>query len=305
MFDILMLIAGGTLLFYGGDWLIDGARDLALRMRVSTMLVSIVIVGFGTSAPELFVSIQAVLADKSSIAIGNVVGSNIANLALILGLTAVLLPFVCDRKSILIDGGAMVAATCLLALVIALGFVNRIMAVGILAVLVVFLIWRQKHDDADDDDGIEIENGLRKACLITGAGIVVLPFASWLFVKGASGLAVLMGVSEAIIGLTVVAIGTSLPELAVCVSAALKRAPEVAFGNVLGSNLFNSTVVIAGAGLAAPFAISREFIIMDVPLMLLATVVALVFAWSHFRFSRTEGALLLGGYCGYIAVCIS
>ncbi|MEM8811931.1 MAG: calcium/sodium antiporter [Pseudomonadota bacterium] len=297
---ISFLLIGGLLLYFGGDWIVDGAKGLAERTHVSPFLIAMVLIGFGTSAPELFVGMRAVSYGSFDIAMGNVVGSNIANLLLVLALSAVIAPIATSRRLITIDGGAALAATVAFILVCLDGTVSRTEAFLLIAALFGFLYFRLRTDQAEDDEEDEASISLTKAVGLAVLGLIALPLGAHLFVAGAVGSATYMGVPEAVIGLTVVAIGTSLPEMAACLCAAFKRQNDMAIGNILGSNVFNCTIVVGGASLVAPMQVSDRFLNGDLWLMLGFTVAALYMMRTAFSLSRVEGGILLATYAGYL-----
>lgn len=298
--NISYLLIGGLLLYFGGDWIVDGARSLAEKMRISPLLVSMVLIGFGTSAPELFVGIKAVSNGHFDIAMGNVVGSNIANLLLVLALTAVITPIATTRRLLWVDGGAALAATMGFILATLDGEVSRTEACLMIAALFAFVIYRLKNDDAGEGDDEDELFDTPKAIVLTILGLIALPVGAHLFVIGAVGSATYMGVPEAVIGLTVVAIGTSLPEMAACLSAAAKKQKDMAIGNILGSNVFNSTIVVGGASLVVPMQVADRFLTSDLWMMLLVTLVTLYMMRTSFQLSRIEGGLMLAAYTGYL-----
>lgn len=301
LFHLSYLLIGGVLLYFGGDWIVDGARGLAARMRISPLLVSMVLIGFGTSAPELFVGVKAVNYGHFDIAMGNVVGSNIANLLLVLALTAVIAPIATTRRLLWVDGGAALAATAAFILACLDGEVSRIEAGLLIAGLLVFVFFRLKADQVTGDGETDEDLfDIPKALLFAVLGLVALPVGAHLFVIGAVGSAVYMGVPEAVIGLTVVAIGTSLPEMAACLCAAAKKQSDMAIGNILGSNVFNSTVVVGVASLFVPMQVSERFVASDLWLMLGFTLAALYMMRTAFQLSRVEGGLMLAAYTGYL-----
>ena len=301
LFHLSYLLIGGVLLYFGGDWIVDGARGLAARMRISPLLVSMVLIGFGTSAPELFVGVKAVNYGHFDIAMGNVVGSNIANLLLVLALTAVIAPIATTRRLLWVDGGAALAATVAFILACLDGEVSRIEAGLLIAGLLVFVFFRLKADQVTGDGETDEDLfDIPKALLFVVLGLVALPVGAHLFVIGAVGSAVYMGVPEAVVGLTVVAIGTSLPEMAACLCAAAKKQSDMAIGNILGSNVFNSTVVVGVASLFVPMQVSERFVASDLWLMLGFTLAALYMMRTAFQLSRVEGGLMLAAYTGYL-----
>lgn len=286
--DILFLSIGGTLLFCGGDWLVDGIEGLAMRYRVPSVLVAFVVMGFGTSAPELFVAVQATLAGAPDIAMGNIVGSNIANLLLVLAVTALIMPLAIDRNVLRIDGGAMLLSALALGVTAADGAVSRSDALMLILGMLGYLLFRYRTLPANaavEDDPARGHSASIFKCVVA---LIALPVGAHLFIDGAVGIAELVGVSETIIGLTVVALGTSLPEMASCVAAALRRNSDMVLGGILGSNVFNGTVVMGSAALAVPLTVSPDFTGFWIPVMLAGSVMTLIFLRSGFVLSRRE-----------------
>jgi cation:H+ antiporter len=303
---------GLFLLFVGGEALVRGAVILARSLNISPLFVGVVIVGFGTSAPEFVVSLEAVLQGKPDITTGNIVGSNIANLLLILGTAAVIYPMPaklerCGREALAVLGGAL-----LLIVLAFLGVITAWMGIAMLVVLAAILIFsyrRQKHGPAMDDEMLEEMRlpsknkgaNLGIGFVVAAAGIATLVLGSHWLIDGAVDVAMAFGVSEAVIGLSLVAVGTSLPELATAVVAALRRHSDVALGNVLGSNVFNVFAILGGASLFAPIPVAPQILQVDVWICLAATLLVGVLLKSENRLSRSEGSLLLAAYVGYIA----
>jgi cation:H+ antiporter len=310
--DYALSIGGLVLLFAGGESLIRGAVGLALRLHVSPLFTGLVVVGFGTSAPEFLVCLQAALRGQYDITIGNIVGSNIANLMLILGVAALIQP-VLSRASILRrDGLAMLVASVVLVGLAYLGEVSRPLALGLLAVLAAFITacYRSERRQRDSATAAEVEQEIEEvgrlpeqvwvALLAALIGVVALVFGANMLVEGASGIARAYGVSEAVIGVTLVAIGTSLPELAAVIVAALRKHADVALGNVLGSNVFNVFGMLGLTALIEPLAISPAFLTLDLWVMLGVSVLLLVFLTTGNRLNRVESLTLLAGYAAYV-----
>ncbi len=298
--DVGFLLAGAALLYLGGDWLVDGARGLAARFGVSPLFVGIVIMGFGTSAPEIVVTVDAALTGSHDVAIGNVVGSNIANLCLILAITAMLSPVMANPTIIRFDGPAMVLATFAFAALALDGQVGRLDALVLMAAAFGYF-WLRLHGDRSRDRSAEELDGAAdmpamRAAGLAVVGIIALPCGAHVFLDGAVGVAVLLGVSEAIIGVSLVALGTSLPELTACVMAARKNRGDMALGNVLGSNVFNSTIVIGIAATTAPIQVSAVFAEKGLWLMIATSLAAIVFLRTGYVLSRREGGVMLAGY---------
>ena len=301
------LTLGLVLLAGGGDVLVRGATQVARRLGVSPLLIGLTLVGFGTSTPELVTSIQAALAGSPGIAIGNVVGSNVANVLLILGVAAVVAPFAVSPQAFKRDGVAVVGAAVLLVAVCLYGTVTAWVGLAFLATLAAYLVLSVRQDRRADagteaalGEGERLPPVLLSLLLVAvGIGATVLG-ARWL-VQGAIVLARDLGVSETVIGLTIVAVGTSLPELVTSVVAAAKRQSALAFGNVIGSNVFNVLFILGATALVRPVEVPAEIVRVDVWVMLAATLALAAAAVTGWRVTRGEGAVLLAGYVAYLA----
>lgn len=309
--DLVYIVLGLVLLVGAGDALVRGAVALSLRLGLSAMLVSATVVAFGTSAPELLISVQAALAGSPGIALGNVVGSNIANVLLVLGVPALIRPLAGCGTEAHRNLYFMIAAT---ALFTALVFSGEIALLGGLALLAltalmvgdsVRIALRGGGNGPSEADLAEIEDidphmDVWKVLLLIGAGLIGLPLGAHLLVDGAQSIARDLGVSEAVIGLTIVAIGTSLPELATTVVAAIRGQADVAIGNVIGSNIFNITAIIGTAALFAPLPIPPEILTRDVWVMLLASAVLVPYVLFCRSFGRATGTAFVLAYAGYL-----
>lgn len=310
MWNVLYLILGIALLTLGGEALIRGALGIARRAGVSPLLSGLVIVGFGTSMPELVVSTQAVLAGQPDIAVGNVVGSNIANVLLILGVCAVITPLAVQPSALRRDAVVVIAASVLFVVLSWGSGLGRVDAVLLLLGLAAYLTWayRSERDipagEAEppaESEELDVEPmPLLWAGAATALGLALLIAGSQVLLKGAIGVAQLMGVSEAVIGLTLVAVGTSLPELTISVIAALRRQADVAVGNVLGSNIFNLLGILSVSALVRPLEVSERIATFDQWVMLGVALSLFVFLYTSRTVSRWEGAILLSGYIAYV-----
>lgn len=300
--DLLFLAIGGVLLFLGGDWLVAGIERLAEGLRVPPVILAFVVMGFGTSAPELFVAVQAMLTSAPDIATGNVVGSNIANLLLVLAIAALIAPIEIDADVLRIDGGAMLAGAFALGLVAMDGVVSRIEAGMLFLGMLAYLgtRWRTLASTGEAD-GFQ-KGGWMGAAAWCGVALIALPTGAHLFIEGAIGIAARLGASEALIGLTVVAVGTSLPEMASCFAAAIRRQSGVILGGILGSKVFNGTVVLAAAAIVAPVAVADDLIVFWIPVAIAASVATLVFLRTGFFLSRREAMIMLVGYAAIFTV---
>lgn len=307
---LLELAVGLGLLVLGGELLVRGAGGFALRMGVSPLLIGLTVVGFGTSTPELVTSLEAAFKGSPGIAIGNVVGSNTANVLLILGIAALLAPIPVERRAFLRDGAvAAVAALACLAVVLAgsLERLSGLVLVSLLAAYIAFTAWRERRPRRAEDPLREARRSMRIPIAIGLAlgGLAITILGARLLVDAAIGLAQLAGVSDAVIGLTVVAVGTSLPEMATSVVAAYRRAPEIAFGNVVGSNIYNVLGILGATALVHPIPVPPEIIAFDIWVMLAAALALTAAAITGWQVTRREGAALLGAYGTYIWVLAS
>ncbi len=305
--DILLVVGGLALLVIAGDLLVRGAVNLALRLGIPALIVGLTVVAFGTSAPELLVSVQAVLRDAPEIAIGNVVGSNIANILLVLGLPAIFYAMRTDGQDTRRSYVTMLAASGLFIGLSFLGPIRWPHALVLLAGLTLML-WdnyrsAQAHRAAESEaelEGVDFGMTKLKIALFLTAGLIGLPIGADLLVDGAVNIARDLGVTEAVIGLTLVAIGTSLPELATTVMAAIRREADVALGNVIGSNVFNLLGIIGIAGLVGAIPVGEDFLQMDLWVMLAASLVILPFVFRKWPISRLWGLVFTGLYVAYL-----
>ncbi len=311
---LVSLVAGFVLLVLGGEALVRGAVATATRLGLSPLFIGIVLVGFGTSSPELVTSLQAAFAGSPGIAVGNVVGSNIANILLILGIGALLLPIACDPKAFYRDGTVVGVSALILAGVVMIGHLDRWTGLAFVAALLAYIVFTYVKESRAPDaaaavhageaalklDGEPMRLPLALALAIGGIGLTI--YGAKLLVDGAIALAATYGISEAVIGLTVVAVGTSLPELVTAIIAAVKKHGDVAFGNILGSNIYNTFAILGITAAVHPLDVPHEIIEFDIWVMLVATVLLLFFAVSGWIVSRREGAVLLGLYVLYIGV---
>lgn len=314
---VLAIILGLMLLVWSADRFVEGAAFTARHFGMQPLLIGMVIVGFGTSAPEMAVSALAAMQGNPGIALGNAYGSNITNIALILGLTAVLSPILVHSQVLRKELPILLAITALAAWQLWDGEVTRTEAIVLLLVFAGVMAWSiwQGMTKGDDALGIETEQELiahsmtlRQAVIWLVVGLLFLILSSRMLVWGAVEIAQAFGVSDLIIGLTVVAVGTSLPELASSIIAAKKGENDIALGNILGSNLFNTLAVVGIAGMIHPMAVEPEVLTRDIAVMAGLTVLLFVFAYGFRgmgRINRIEGAALITCYIGYTAYLIS
>lgn len=307
----LAVIGGFLFLVWGADRFVIGAAATARNLGVAPLIIGLTIVGFGTSAPEMLVSTVAALQGNPGLAVGNAIGSNITNIALILGLTALIMPLAINSK-LLRRELPILTATMLAGLVLLLdGELSRLDGAVLLLGLLALVIWMVRTGMAErSSDPLETEFSdeiprdmpMPKALFWVGVGLLVLLGSSQLLVWGAVGIAQSLGVSDLIIGLTIVALGTSLPELAASITSVLKGEHDIAVGNVIGSNLFNLLAVLGIPGLLQPLAIDSEVLTRDYPIMIGLTLMFFVMAFGFRgkgRINRVEGGILLACYLGY------
>ncbi|MBA56664.1 MAG: calcium/sodium antiporter [Pseudomonadales bacterium] len=312
----IAIIVGLAILVWSADRFVAGSSVIAMHFSVPPLLIGMVIVGFGTSAPEMSVSILAALQNNSGIALGNAYGSNIANIALILGLTAMISPVIVRSHVLRKELPLLTGVTVLAAWQLWDGTITRLEASGLLAVfvgLMAWTIWQGLHQGQDviiedinqELDGLDIP--IRQAVVFLVSGLVLLIISSRILVWGAVEIAQGYGVSDLIIGLTIVAVGTSLPELASSVVAARKGEHDIALGNVLGSNLFNTLAVVGIAGVIQPMVAGPEVFNRDMLVMLALTIGLFIMGYG-FRapghINRIEGVALLVCYFSYVAYLI-
>ncbi|GAB4150398.1 MAG: calcium/sodium antiporter [Planctomycetota bacterium] len=300
LFAIILVLTGGGLLYYGGDFLVRGSSSLALRKGVSMMVVGLTVVSMGTSAPELIVSLIAGVQGNADISVGNVVGSNIANVGLVLGISALIRPLSLRRSTLRSDLPFVLATSLLLWFALLDGSVNRVDAIIMLAFFSVFMFYcfKNMRVGAEADEIGVLPKTWQEYAMIVG-GIVVLFAGGKYFVVGAEKLARMIGMSDFAIGLTVVAVGTSLPELATSVIAAVRKNADISVGNVLGSNVFNLVFILGLVGLLVDLPCERSAVYVDVPVMLGVSLILLPLAYRY-KLGRFGGAVLLAVYLGYI-----
>lgn len=316
----LPLIAGLVLLVAGGELLVRGAVQAAERIGISPLVIGLTLVGFGTSMPELVTSVQAGLSGSPGIAYGNVVGSNIANILLIAGVSALITPIIVARSALRRDAAVMLAVAIAFALIAPFLPMGRVTGLVFLAVLVAYILFVIRQERSTSEHGALHDKGAALAgadptiapphpgrrlvvpLLIAAAGLALVVGGGSLLVNGAVALARGFGVSETVIGLTIVAIGTSAPELVTSVIAALKRQGDVAFGNVVGSNLYNILGIGGTTALIAPSMVPAEIARFDAPVMVAVSLLLVIFAATGLRVGRREGAVLLAGYAVYLWV---
>lgn len=308
MLIALSIIGGFLILTLGAEALVRGATTIALRLGITPLVIGLTIVAFGTSAPELAVSVKAALAGNSGIALGNVIGSNIVNIGLILGITALIRPIEVKSEMVKRDIPIMILASMLFWGLLLDGELSLIDGVILLSFMLGYLVFSYfSAKNTNDADGEVIEEGPKNpllSLLFIAVGISMLVGGGILFVNGAVDLAKVFGVSEVIIGLTIVAIGTSMPELVTSVLAALKGQSDIAIGNIVGSNIFNILGILGVTAIVYPVS-GLGFQSLDFIVMLALAVIILPFAWTGLRIGRREGATLLIAYLGYLIYLVN
>lgn len=309
--QILLLIAGLVLIVYGADFLVDGASSIARKVGISEFVIGLTIVGMGTSAPEMVVSFIGAIQGKADVAVGNIVGSNIFNTLLILGLSAMILPMAISRNNIRRDipiNIGVVALMMLLGLKATLGYgpengLTRLDGGILLAAFIIYIWSCFKFDKKDDSEGSsDKEIGTIKAILLIFAGLAGLIIGGRLFVNSATSLASMLGISEKFVAITILAGGTSLPELATCVVAAVKKKGQLALGNIIGSNIFNILLILGGSALINPLSFA-DLDFVDLGVLFLSSLMVL---GSYFFFrkkviDRGDGAIMSIIWVAYMA----
>ena len=313
LISLLAILSGFALLVWGADRFVHGAAATASNLGVSTLVIGLTIVGFGTSAPELLVSAMAALSHNPDLAVGNAIGSNITNVGLVIGVTALVCPLVVNSSTLRREF-PLLFMVMLLVLVLLLDHrLSRSDGVILLSGLALLLYWMvrlglsgKRPEPMTKEFEREIPQvSLRRALLWTLIGLVVLLISSRILVYGAVNIAHMLGVSDLVIGLTIVAVGTSLPELAASIMSALKNEPDIALGNVIGSNMFNLLGVLGLPGVISPLAIEPEVLTRDFSFMVGLTIAMFLFAYGFKkpgRINRLEGGVLLGIYVAYMVV---
>ncbi len=312
----LQIVVGLALLAIGGEGVVRGAVGVARRLGLSELLIGLTLVGFGTSTPELMTSIDAALAGSPGIALGNVIGSNIGNILLILAAVVLIRPLSVNPAAVRRDGLIVIAASfALAAMALVFGELNRWIGAAFVAVLALYIVaaWRLERRGGPVADMHKAEshthdpapNALWLSLLFAFAGLGLLIWGADLLVEGAISTARVAGISESVIGLTIVAIGTSLPELVATLAAALKGRSDVAFGNIVGSNLYNILGILGVTALIQPLAIPIDIGVVDWAVLIGSACLLLVFAASGRRLTRLEGAILLAFYCSYVGYLLS
>lgn len=301
------MIISLVVLYFGAEWLVGGASSLAARLNISPLIIGLTIVSMGTSAPELVVSIKAAMAGQSALSIGNVLGSNLFNIALILGVSALIVPLTVKRQLLKVDVPVMVGATLLFLIMFIdgkLSFTESLILIILFVGYMVYLfIVSLKNKDLNEENTamIRIYKHWMLDVVLIALGLVGLIYGSDLLVKNAIIIAQKLGMSEAMIGLTIVAAGTSIPELATSLVAAVRKQSDIAIGNVVGSNTFNLLLILGTAGVIYPIE-TPDINILDSLFMLAISVLLWVFMKIGTKINRVQGVIFLLAYVGYYVV---
>lgn len=308
----VQLIAGFMLLLGGAEVLVRGAIALAKRLAISPLVIGMTVVALGTSAPELVVSLDAALSGSPGIALGNVIGSNIANLLLILGAVGMVMPIAAQSDGLWRDGLILLGGSLLFAALCWSGMVGLWSGMLLLAVFVAFLghsYWRETRNDGGAETEVQkvveirgVPASVTAAWLVLAAGLAGVVYGADLLVMGGVAVAKAAGVSEEVIGLTLIAFGTSLPELAASVVAAWRGHADIALGNIVGSNLFNMLMIVGVVAVVTPLLVPVQIMVFDLWVMLAATVLFFPFLAGGLRFGRLPAGVFLAAYAAYIAV---
>ena len=308
----LGLLAGFVLLLAGGEFLVRGAAALALRLGLSHLVVGIIIVGFGTSVPELVASIQAALAGAPGIAMGNVVGSNIANILLILGVGAIIYPILCSQAAVFRDGLVMVLAAVLLGVACYPGVLSQQWGLVFIALLIGYLgylLYSDRRNNgkeaAPQDDVPQASSSIWLDILLVVGGTVAVVLGGKLLVDNAIIVAKSFEVSDEVVGLTLVAIGTSLPELATSIIAAVRKHSDIALGNVLGSNIYNILGIAGITAVISPIPVSDEMLKVNIAVMIGVSMVLVFIALVVKRFGKRVGFAFLAAYAAFIYTVVA
>ena len=303
--DVVLIVVGVALVLFGADRLTEGASALARRMNVPEIIIGLTIVAAGTSAPELFVSLVSALKGTPDLAVGNVVGSNTMNAMLIVGCAAMVAPMTISRSTVKKDIPFSVGASVLLILLAVDSFLGRVDGIILLLGFAAFMAYTLMQAKTGSTDEVQAETSpVWKNIVYLVGGLLGLVLGSNLFVDSASSVAYALDISEGVVGLTVVAGGTSLPELATSVVAARKGQSAIAIGNVIGSNVFNILLILGLTATISPMEI-EGITTIDMAVMLISVALVWMFSFTRYTVERWEGAVLVGGYLVYLCWLIS
>lgn len=314
LWQLLIFAIGVFILYVGAEWLVRGAASLALRYGIRRLVVGLTVVALGTSMPEFVINFFAALDNEDSLALGNIVGSNICNIGLILGMSALVLPLAVRPSTLRKEYPLMMGVMLLFYLLSLDGIVSKLdgllLVIGLVGFLVFLVIDSRRHarkttaEELPDVQADDVAAPLWKKALFLVAGIVLLAGGARLMVHAAVTIAESMGINPIVIGLTVVAIGTSLPELAASVVSAMKREADMSLGNVLGSNLLNVLFVVGLVSMINPLTVDTESLNVHFPVMLGFGALLLPLAWTSYRITRLEGGMLITVFFGYLVYLV-
>lgn len=300
LISIFYLLIGGAFLFFGADWLVKSAVFFANRFKIPSLVIGLTVVAFGTSLPELVISLEAVLSNKSTIAIGNIVGSNIANVGLVLGLTSLIFPMAIHFQRIKRDLYIYLFVCVVFIVFLYDGVISRIEGFALFTGLIVYTWSCIKFKREQDVESITSIGKTGKALILFALGIIGLYLGADLFVKGAIEIASILGVSELVIGMSVVALGTSLPELSTCVVASFNKEHAISVGNIIGSNIFNILSVIGIVGFVKPIISPKEILTFEIPIMIAFGLIIIPIGLVKQPISRIYSFFLITIYLGFI-----
>lgn len=310
--SVAILVAGLVLLLFAGELLVKGAVGISEKMGISPLVIGLTVVAFGTSAPELLVSLQAALSGSPGIAVGNVVGSNIANVLVVLGLPALISPIDPRQPGLRRNMTVMVIVTVIFMWLLSNGFIGRLEGAVLVAALGLFIAYQVRQAragidrsdrDIHDDVG-ETPQNVARAVAYLAAGLVGLPIAAQMTVHGATEIARAIGISEVVIGLTIVSVGTSLPELATTLTAAMRRQAAVAIGNVVGSNIFNIAGIMGVTALISPVPVEPRIVSLDMWVMFAVAMLLAILGYLRIESGRVIGAIMLAAYVAYLLTMV-
>ncbi len=314
LWQLLIFTAGVGVLYLGAEWLVRGAASLALRYGIRRLVVGITVVALGTSLPEFVINFFAALEGQDNLALGNIVGSNICNIALILGMSALVLPLAVRPSTLRKEYPIMMLVMVLFYLVALDGLISKfdglILVGGLVAFMAYLIIDSKRHakksreENKAELDPEEAASPTWKKVVVLLVGMVMLAVGARLMVQAAVVIAESMGIDSVVVGLTVVAIGTSLPELAASVVSALKQEADLSMGNILGSNLLNVLFVVGLVSIIRPLHVDAESLSVHFPVMLAFSLILLPIAWTSYRITRVEGGMLLTGFVSYLVYLV-
>ncbi len=299
--SLIMLLIGGLMLYLGAEWMVKGGSNLAGRLGISPLVIGLTVVAFGTSFPELMVSAVAAINDSESIAIGNVIGSNVANIGLVLGLSSLIFPITVVYSTIIREIWIYLGVAVVFTLFCLNGMIERWEGIVLFLGLIGYMRLHIKHPPEDTEAPLEDFTTIPRSLGLLIAGIAVLTWGADLFVDGAVRIATILGITEVVIGMTIVALGTSLPEFATSLVAAFRKQNGISIGNIVGSNLFNILSVIGIVGIIRPLNVERDILTMEIPLMLIFGFALIPVAKMKQPIPRLTSMIL---FFGYIAMMV-